>query len=514
MKKLLSLPKSSLRWSFAAGLLTLIAFALRVYNLPNTVQFLGDQGRDALIVSRIFRFGDLVFIGPVTSVGNMYLGPLYYYFMLPFLRLSYPSPLGPVYAIAILGTIAVACTYYLGKDLIGKTAALIGAFFLTFSYLAVEYSRFSWNPNPAPLVSIIMIWATFKAWTKNKWYWVVVALCFSILIQLHYLSLLSAAGAGAIWLVQLIESVRKSPSARKKALMQITLATTAGAIVLLTSLVPLFLFDYKHNWLNFKAFANLFSGEQAFTTSDTALSLTEKIGAPLLESHGRSMHILFEIAIGQDRGLNSLLVLTVLLLLAWKISRRSSNTHWHGEVVLTTYLLTGIIGTAFYKHSVFHHYIAYLWPVTFLIYGVVISQARKHFITLLLAVAFTILFLRYNSAKWPFKNIGLTIAQVQINAKTISDRVKPGEKYNIVLLTETGDIDGQNYRYFLESTATPPVPTEKRGEVETLFIINEDRKLKKVTDSPIYEIVVFPNKNPAEVYTLESGTEVTVLRAN
>jgi len=40
-----------------------IATFLRFYNVANTVQFLGDQGRDALIVSRIFRELDFVFIG-------------------------------------------------------------------------------------------------------------------------------------------------------------------------------------------------------------------------------------------------------------------------------------------------------------------------------------------------------------------------------------------------------------------------------------------------------------------
>jgi hypothetical protein len=32
-----------------------------------------------------------------------------------------------------------------------------------------------------------------------------------------------------------------------------------------------------------------------------------------------------------------------------------------------------------------------------------------------------------------------------------------------------------------------------------------------VTDSPIYEIVVFPNKEPKEVYTTFDGPEITVL---
>lgn len=57
---------------------------LRLYRLSSTIMFQGDQGRDALIVAKMFKDFDLAFVGPVTSIGNMYLGPFYYYFMLPF----------------------------------------------------------------------------------------------------------------------------------------------------------------------------------------------------------------------------------------------------------------------------------------------------------------------------------------------------------------------------------------------------------------------------------------------
>src|SRR6185295_6950880 len=88
------------------AVIVILAAFLRLWNLPATLEFLGDQGRDAMFVSGIFREGNFVFIGPTTSVGDMYLGPFYYYFMLPFLGLSYPSPIGPAYAVAIFNIIA------------------------------------------------------------------------------------------------------------------------------------------------------------------------------------------------------------------------------------------------------------------------------------------------------------------------------------------------------------------------------------------------------------------------
>ncbi len=96
-------------------LVTLIGSWFRMYRLPDTLQFLGDQGRDAIRVARMFKQGDLVFIGPVTSIGNMYLGPLYYYFMVPWLWLTYPSPLGPAYAVGIISIITSVYRLVVGQ---------------------------------------------------------------------------------------------------------------------------------------------------------------------------------------------------------------------------------------------------------------------------------------------------------------------------------------------------------------------------------------------------------------
>src|SRR3989344_7457131 len=62
------------------GIILLAAF-FRFYRLPEYMTFLGDEGRDALMIRRILVEHDLPLIGPTTSIGNIYLGPLYYYMM-------------------------------------------------------------------------------------------------------------------------------------------------------------------------------------------------------------------------------------------------------------------------------------------------------------------------------------------------------------------------------------------------------------------------------------------------
>lgn len=488
-----------------------LAGFLRLWNLSENVMFQGDQGRDAMIAARIFRDQDLVFIGPVMSVGNMYLGPLYYYMMVIPLWLSYPSPLGPAYATALAGILTVWLIYVLGKKLVGQRPALIGMTLYALSSLYVVTTRFSWNPNTAPLFGLLVVYWTYMAWRKNRWYWALVFGGFAVLIQLHYVNLLAAGGFGIIWLLQFKELWQ----ADRSKLKGMVLATVVGLLILAASLTPLMLFDLRHDWLNARAFASLVTSDDNFTQNSSATLLT-KILKIARETHGRSMHLLFEMTLGRQRLLNTILVLGVIV--AWVVRLLPKSKHHlptelrAGLIVIVTFIAVGIAGTSVYQHSVFDHYFGFLYPAAALGVAVFLDWLWQLGVVGRLGVlGFAGVFLLHNVTRYPLAPGNNRLADLQFITQTILNRVKPDSKYNIVLLSETGDIDGMKYRYFLETSAHPPVPQDRRGEIDTLFIINEDHKLARVVDSPIYEIVVFPNHDPSEVYALDQGPEITVL---
>ena len=84
-----------------------LALFLRLYRISEFMTFLGDEGRDVRVVRDLITKGNLVFIGPMTSIGNMYLGPLYYYLIAPALFLSNLSPVGPAVMVALLSVLTV-----------------------------------------------------------------------------------------------------------------------------------------------------------------------------------------------------------------------------------------------------------------------------------------------------------------------------------------------------------------------------------------------------------------------
>lgn len=491
--------------------LTVCAFLLRFWNLPTSFSFLGDQGRDALIVSDIFRKFDLVFIGPVTSVGNMYLGPLYYYFMLPFLFLTYPNPIGPVIVIALLGTLYVPLLFFLGKEMVGEKAALFAACMATWNSTLVEYSRFSWNPNPAPIVSLVMLYAVFKAYKSSKKYWFIAILSFGVLVQLHYITLLAGGGIGIIWLYQLYTYYSRKEYHKIKSFFVVSVLSV---LVVAFLYLPLLAFDFKHDWLNVRAFSSLLSSSENFAQTERSISLY-RILEIVKETHGRAMQMFFEVRIGQTRWLNSFLLLALVIYFVYGLKNSIWKEHRLGVNTLATFVIIGVIGLSTYQHTVFAHYILYLFPMTSLLLGVFFEYLwSKKIVGQLLVSSFFILFFVRTDVWRHLAVPEWSVKDIEKVAQTITQRVTEGEKYNIVLLSNSGDIDGQNYRYFLSTSAVPPVEIEKRGEIETLFIINEDKVLKRVVDSPVYEIVVFPNKEPAEVYqTFDGqGPEITVLR--
>src|SRR3989304_9790007 len=131
--------KNPVEFVFLLLILLLAAF-LRLYRISEYMTFLGDEGRDVIIVRRLLVNFDPILIGPGTSIGNMYLGPLYYYMMAPALFLAGFSPVGPAVQIALLGVVTVGFVWYVGRQWFGKVAGLTSAFLYGLAPVVITYS--------------------------------------------------------------------------------------------------------------------------------------------------------------------------------------------------------------------------------------------------------------------------------------------------------------------------------------------------------------------------------------
>ncbi|MBI1919242.1 glycosyltransferase family 39 protein, partial [Candidatus Microgenomates bacterium] len=170
------------------GILLLAAF-LRLYKISDYMTFLGDEGRDVLIVKHLLE-GDLVGLGPTASVGGFFTGPIYYYLMAPFLWLFRLNPVGPAIMVALFGIATVFLVFLAGKIFFNTKAGIIASALYTVSPVIIAFARSSWNPNPLPFFSLLAVLAIYQGVKSGRWWFFVFAgIMLGIALQLHYIAL-------------------------------------------------------------------------------------------------------------------------------------------------------------------------------------------------------------------------------------------------------------------------------------------------------------------------------------
>ncbi len=328
-----------------------MAVFFRLYRIDQYMIFLGDEGRDAQIIKEMVSIHHFPLIGPPSSVGNIYLGPIYYYMMFPPMFLFSLSPVAASVMVGLIGVLTVALIYYLGKKFFSRKAGLMASFLYAISPVTIAYSNFSWNPNPLPFFALIFIFSLYKLNQSGNFLWIILTgASLAVSLQMHYLSLILIPIAGILWAGEIWN--RKS---QNKSIKNLAKGSILAILTFLILMSPLFWFDLRHDFLNYKAVTSLLSSN---TIQGNILNNLSKI--PKLFSYnlvGRYM-----------TGENIFLEAVVSILILFALLRRS----WP-FLALGVWLIVGLIGISFYNGEVYDHYLNFLNPVPFLLLGSIAS---------------------------------------------------------------------------------------------------------------------------------------------
>lgn len=454
------------------SILALAAF-LRFYKIDQYMLFLGDEGRDALIVREMVEGRHFPLIGPPTSVGNIYLGPLYYYMMMVPMFLFYLSPVAASAMNALIGVLTVLLVYYLAKEWFGRGAALISSFLYAISPITINYSKFSWNPNPAPFFSLLLILSLYRAYKLKNYYWYLLSgFALAAAIQMHYLCLILVPIVLIIWRLEFKKIVNKK---------NFFLGSILGFITFLIMMSPLVLFDLRHNFLNFRAVTELFSKQ-------------ESVKADLFSNFARIPEIYSHDLVGRYIAAESIYLMglvSALILVALVVPLVKKRSLDWPRLTLFVWLVTGLLGLSFYQRDIYDHYLGFLNPVPFLLLGSlvsldlpknILSKVFKGLIIILVAVL-AILNFQKSPLNYPPNN---QLQRSEAIAQYIIQQAG-GADFNFALLAEN-NYDSA-YVFFLETLGHSPkkVPFEK---TEQLFVVCEDPKCDP-THSPKYELAAF-----------------------
>ena len=217
----------------------------RLFNVSNfNFAFTIDQARDMLMIRQIAVGHDPVFIGPVTSLNGVYLGPFWFYFnLLPFL-FGGGDPTYLVYWLIFFFHLS-ALIFFLYFRKINYLFAFWGSLFLLVSPRFFELTSYSLNANATPIFVVLFLVAldhTLRS-TKTR--------------PMFFLGFLAGIGLqieAAFGILLLPLALLWSIFKKKKGYLKFLFG-------FLLTLTPQLLFEIKHRFQMTRTFISVFTGQ-------------------------------------------------------------------------------------------------------------------------------------------------------------------------------------------------------------------------------------------------------------
>ncbi len=470
----------------------------RLYRIGEYMTFLGDEGRDAIIVRRLLVNFDPILIGPGTSIGNMYLGPLYYYLSAPFLFLAGFSPVGPSVMVALFGVFTIFLIWYIAGIWFGKRAAVVSSLLYALSPVVIIYSRSSWNPNIMPFFALLTIFSVWKAWNDNKFGWLLITgISSAFVLQSHYLGLLLLPTILIFWLLKYRDLVRNL----KFEVRNYWKYSVLGLLLFMLLMSPLVIFDLRHNWMNFNAIKIFFSQRE------TTISVKPWKAIPNIYPIIRD-NVATRIIAGTNlcAGIIStdVIIVTFVSLMIFNFfklkkvfwGKDKKDVFNRGFLLLNVWVGLGLIGMGLYKQHVYDHYFGFLFPAFFLYIGAIYQKTYDlHFEGLkIMITAWVVIMLGSYIVNSPIRGIPNYQMQRAIEAAKLIGNDAGDSKFNLAVIAQQNYEDG--YQYFLEKDKANVTDIDAQRLDETvgqyLYVVCEMQEEKcDPTHSPKAEVANF-----------------------
>lgn len=468
-------------------LILIVAAYLRLWRVSEYMTFLGDEGRDMLVVKRMIVDHKFTLLGPTASVGGFFLGPIYYYFMLPFLWLWRLDPTGPSVMVGLFGVATVYLVYRVGKDFFADWVGLVAASLYAVSPLVIAYSRSSWNPNVVPFFSSLLIYLLWRFSTRLRLldvFWAGIAL--GIGLQLHYLFTF----LGVVTVLWLIFAVPRTKFVR-------AMGFVIGGF--LVGYAPFLLFELRHGFPNTQTLLRfLLEGKE---TGFEFSQFIKNINEVTFRLFGR---LLFRFPQPEwwDRyaavqqalwfGATRLAIFTSLGTVAWLARKRKSAQ------LLLFWFVVVVVLFGFYKRGIYDYYFGIVFALPFIFVSHILwflSRFKPIGIVVSYGIIGFLLYFNLQGMPYTFPpNNQLGQAKTIATEALAKTEAKP---FNFALIT--GNNSDHAYRYFFEIWGQPPVTIEneandqeRRTVTDQLIVICELPKSEcKPLGHPLWEIAGF-----------------------
>lgn len=455
----------------------LIAAFMRFYRIREYLTFLGDEGRDVLVVKRMLLDGKFTLLGPITSVGSIYMGPVYYYLTAPFLFLWRFDPVGPAIMVAIFSLITIYLIYRIGRDYFHPIVGLVAALTYSVARLTVIYGRSSWNPNVVPFFAGLLIFSVLKTIVNKQYKFLYLAgFCLGILIQLHYVTFMFLPILAAIYLWF------KPKIPLKYYLLML--------FFFLMAYSPFILFEFRHQFVNTKGAFEFMSENNSNVTGQFLFSIWDTLKDVTIRVFWRPLVLV-------SAELTKLLMVASVVLFFFSINIiNKTKASSRALTVILIWLFVGLLSFGLYRGAIYDYYLGSLFPVPHLLFGIFFYLLwQRNFLARISAVIILVFITVFNIIRSP---LAIEPNNMLKNTKDIADFVlekTDGNPYNFALIADKNS--DHAYRYFLELANQKPEVIEnpqvdpERKTVKTQLLVVCEEKICKPLGHPLWEIAGF-----------------------
>lgn len=171
------------------AVLVLLLLFFRVYQIEDRNQFTYDQVDNAwaaktIIIDRNFPIEGM----QVKQNTGLFIGPLYYYYIVPFYLVFNLDPVASGYIAAFTSVISILILYFITKKIFSSRVGIIASLIYIFLLPYIEFDRIQWPVNFVPAISLVIFYSTYKILTNNLRYFFLLMLSLGLSFHFHMTS--------------------------------------------------------------------------------------------------------------------------------------------------------------------------------------------------------------------------------------------------------------------------------------------------------------------------------------
>lgn len=493
-----------------------LALFLRLYHRINSMEFLGDQGSALLVASRIVHEGFRPMVGPLVSVPNLFIPPIYYYLVAVFVSITH-DPAGVALFFLGMNMVMMGCLYYLARSIGDSRTGLITVFLFAVSFAMIEHGRSMWEPYPAMFfltLSLVALYTSFRS--RNEWQLVAASILYG----------LSLATYPSPFLLLPYYILQFSAWFRRVYHWSRWQSLAASGTLLLISTMPFFfpqiIFEVGAEYPTLKAVQ---SGSFTFPSPMRSISVFISSAGMLLYDFFRPLVILQDFPILRT-ALFGAVAVGVLLGLVFRREQHAMKSVLH--FVQPFWLAIGLLLTVVYQKPMYVHRLWIYYPFIFLMLGVWVRRwlGDGWWVRRLTASVIVALFAVGNVTAWfrltiqnPRNDVPFAKTYVQFVRSDSARRGVPGGAYSVHIFSpsDAWDYDATPAWYMLRLWQEYPVVYTAQGndtarggpeDNKTIRLVYlACRRYERYDDAVQKCVTIFRQRNPQ--YTLVSQRVLT-----